>query len=149
MRLLIQRVSKASVTVDGVVVGSIGHGLLVFQGIAADDTSATCDELAAKLTKLRIFEDDAGKMNLDVIQTGGSVLIVSQFTLYGDTRKGNRPNFMAAARPEFAEPLYEHFTNSLRSLLGRDKVAQGKFAAMMDVELVNDGPVTIWIDSNL
>jgi D-tyrosyl-tRNA(Tyr) deacylase len=146
MRLLIQRVSKARVTVAGEVTGEIGQGLLVFLGISATDTPQLTDEVAAKLTKLRIFEDADGKMNLDVQQVGGSVLVVSQFTLYGDTRKGNRPNFMAAARPELAEPLYRHFVGAVAEVLGSERVAEGRFAAMMDVELVNDGPVTIWME---
>ncbi|MBS1902717.1 MAG: D-tyrosyl-tRNA(Tyr) deacylase [Bacteroidetes bacterium] len=147
MRLLVQRVSRATVTVEGQVCGAIGAGLLVFLGIAAEDTRSNVDELTSKLVKLRIFEDEAGKMNLDVQQTGGSILVVSQFTLYADTRKGNRPNFMAAARPEVAEPLYRYFVESLTDILGPNRVAEGRFAAMMDVELVNDGPVTIWMDS--
>lgn len=147
MRLLIQRVSRASVRVDGTVVGSVGAGLVVFQGISGDDTRSTSEEMAAKLTKLRIFEDEASKMNLDITQAGGSVLVVSQFTLYADTRKGNRPSFNTAARPEVAEPLYRHFVDQLTTFLGASSVAEGVFGAMMEVELINDGPVTIWIDS--
>ena len=146
MRLMIQRVSRASVTVAGETVGSIGPGLLVFLGVGTEDNEVICDEFAAKVTRLRIFEDEAGKMNLDVQQTGGSILVVSQFTLYGDTRKGNRPNFTAAAKPELAERLYRRFIRQLGHILGEHRVAEGQFGAMMDVELVNDGPVTIWVD---
>src|SRR5437867_2289535 len=107
MRLLIQRVSKASVTVEGAIVGEISKGLLVFLGIGHDDTEATCTEMAGKIARLRIFEDDEGKMNLDVNQISGNALLISQFTLYGDASKGNRPNFIAAAKPEAAKKLYE------------------------------------------
>lgn len=148
MRLLIQRVSRASVRVESEVIASIGYGLLVLQGICAADTPATCEELAAKLLKLRIFEDEDSKLNLDVQQTGGSILVVSQFTLYADTRKGNRPSFNTAAPALIAEPMYRYFVERLQQTLGASFVAEGRFGAMMEVELVNDGPVTIWIDSD-
>ncbi|HYM20966.1 MAG TPA: D-aminoacyl-tRNA deacylase [Candidatus Kapabacteria bacterium] len=149
MRLLIQRVSQAKVTVAGETTGEIGRGLLVFLGVASDDTEVICDEYAGKITRLRIFEDDDAKMNLDINEVHGSILIVSQFTLYGDTRKGNRPSFTAAAKAEPAERLYRRFIAKLQELLGIDRVREGRFGAMMDVELTNDGPVTIWIDNCL
>lgn len=147
MRLLIQRVSRAKVTVSGEVTGEIGHGLLILLGIGHNDDTFRVKEMAEKVIKLRIFEDEAGKMNLDVTSRGGSVLVVSQFTLYGDARKGNRPSFTDAARPRIAKELYESFITELIEKLGSDRVAQGRFGAMMDVELVNEGPVTIWLDS--
>ncbi len=147
MRLLIQRVSRAKVTVEGNITGEIGKGLLVFLGVGEDDTEAICSEMAGKAARLRIFEDENGKMNLDIDQASGSILIVSQFTLFADTRKGNRPNFTSAAKPEKAKKLYEKFIADLKELLGKNRVAVGVFGAMMDVELINDGPVTIWVDS--
>jgi D-tyrosyl-tRNA(Tyr) deacylase len=138
-------VSEASVTVDGEVVGEIGRGLLVLLGIAQDDGSRQVDWLARKIAGLRIFEDDAGKMNLAVGEIGGQVLVVSQFTLYGDARKGRRPSFIEAARPELAEPLVEQFAAQVASqgLV----VARGRFGASMQVALINDGPVTLWLDT--
>src|SRR5438105_6144541 len=127
MRLLIQRVSKASVTVEGATVGEIRKGLLVFLGIGQDDTEAICKEMAEKTARLRIFEDENGKMNLDIDQISGSALVISQFTLYGDASKGNRPNFTAAAKPEAAKKLYECFLRELRALLGEPRVAEGVF----------------------
>ena len=147
MRLLIQRVSRAKVTVSGEIIGEIGHGLLIFVGIGHNDDIARVKEMTEKLIKLRIFEDEAGKMNLDVTSRGGSVLVVSQFTLYGDARKGNRPSFIDAARPEQAKELYDRFVSELREKMGTEPVAEGRFGAMMEVELVNDGPVTIWLES--
>jgi D-tyrosyl-tRNA(Tyr) deacylase len=147
MRLLIQRVSQAKVTVDQNIAGEIGVGLLIFLGVGEEDTEATCKELAGKAVRLRIFEDENQKMNCDIDQVSGSILVVSQFTLYADTRKGNRPNFTGAARPERAKELYNCFTNELKALLGKNRVAEGVFGAMMDVQLINDGPVTIWIDN--
>ena len=147
MRLLIQRVSKAKVTVGGNISGEIGKGLLVFLGIGEEDTDAICAEMAGKTSRLRIFEDENGKMNLDVDQVSGSVLVISQFTLFADTRKGNRPNFTSAAKPEKAIKLYEKFISDLKQLLGENRVSEGVFGAMMEVELINDGPVTIWVDS--
>jgi D-tyrosyl-tRNA(Tyr) deacylase len=145
MRAVIQRVSRARVTVEGSTVGEIGRGLLVLLGVSAEDDEAAADYLVEKTAGLRIFEDAAGKMNLSVKEIGGSVLVVSQFTLYGDVRRGKRPSFDAAARPEKANQLYEYFVGKLRAEGLRCET--GKFQAMMDVELVNDGPVTIMLDS--
>src|SRR5215831_16238440 len=145
MRAVVQRVSRCRVTVDGKVVGEIGAGLLVLLGVGKDDTEAAADYLAEKIIGLRIFEDDAGKMNVSVLDKGGEVLAVSQFTLYGDVRRGKRPSFDAAARPEDARRLYEHFVQKVRAAGLRCET--GEFQAMMDVELVNDGPVTIILDS--
>ena len=146
MRMLLQRVSRASVTVAGSVRGAIGPGLLVLIGIEAEDTLADSEWLAGKLVAMRIFSDEDGKMNRDVRETGGDILVVSQFTLHASTKKGNRPSFIRAARPEQAIPLYEDFKARVGSLLGKP-VAAGVFGADMQVELVNDGPVTIWLDS--
>jgi D-tyrosyl-tRNA(Tyr) deacylase len=147
MRALVQRVLRARVVVAGEVVGEIERGLLVFLGIAAADGEAELQWMAQKCAQLRIFGDDEGKMNRSVIEAGGGILAVSQFTLYGDARKGNRPSFIEAARPEIAEPLYQRFLVLLEEqLAGRGKVAAGRFAADMKVELVNDGPVTIWLE---
>jgi D-tyrosyl-tRNA(Tyr) deacylase len=145
MRTVVQRVSRASVTVDGEVVGSIGRGLLVLLGVGGADTEAAAEYLADKTLGLRIFEDAAGKMNLSVQEIGGSILVVSQFTLYGDVRKGKRPSFDAAAKPARANELYEYFVARIRA--AGVECATGRFQAMMDVELVNDGPVTILLDS--
>jgi D-tyrosyl-tRNA(Tyr) deacylase len=145
MRIVAQRVASASVAVGGETVGAIGRGLLLLVGVTHDDTEADAKWLADKIAGLRIFEDDAGKMNLSVLDVGGSILSVSQFTLYGDCRKGKRPNFMEAARPEQAEPLYERLNALLREqgLV----VETGRFGAMMAVSLVNDGPVTLILDT--
>jgi D-aminoacyl-tRNA deacylase len=145
MRAVIQRVSRASVTVDGEIVGQIGKGLLVLLGVATGDDEAAAEYLADKVAGLRIFEDADGKMNLACADVGGAVLIVSQFTLYGDVRKGKRPSFDRAARPEEANRLYEYFVSRIRA--NGLKCGTGTFQAMMDVELVNDGPVTILLDS--
>jgi D-tyrosyl-tRNA(Tyr) deacylase len=145
MRAVIQRVSRASVSVDGEIVGAIESGLLVLLGIARDDTAQDIAYLAEKIATLRICEDAAGRMNLSVAETGGGVLVVSQFTLYGDARRGRRPSWSEAAPPETAAPLYEQFLAALRPQVAR--VAAGTFRAMMQVELVNDGPVTILLDS--
>lgn len=139
MRAVVQRVASASVTVDGEVAGAIGRGLLVLLGVHEDDDEAVADRLADKLLALRIFEDQAGKMNLSAADAGGRILCVSNFTVYGDTRRGNRPSFTAAARPERAEELYER----VRERLGAEG---GVFGAHMHVELVNDGPVTLVIE---
>lgn len=146
MRCVVQRVSSATVSVDGKVTGAIGQGLLIFLGIHTSDTSAQVDWMTQKVAKLRIFHDDEGKMNHSVMDVAGGLLVISQFTLYGDARKGNRPSFIEAARPEVAIPLYEQFLQDLASVSGRE-VQAGIFAAHMDVQLVNDGPVTIIIDS--
>lgn len=146
MRLLIQRVKHASVTIGGDVRSRIGQGLLVLVGIGAEDGGEDIEYLAAKLVKLRIFDDPDGVMNLDVVQTDGEVLVVSQFTLQASTRKGNRPSYIKAAPEAVSRPLYERFTTRVAELLGRE-VATGEFGADMQVALVNDGPVTIWIDS--
>jgi D-aminoacyl-tRNA deacylase len=145
MRAVVQRVSRASVKVDGKLVGEIAAGLLVLLGVAEDDTEADAGYLAEKVSGLRIFEDEAGKMNLGVTEIGGSMLVVSQFTLFGDVRRGKRPSFDAAARPEQAKTLYEYFVERTRALGVRCET--GRFQEMMDVELVNSGPVTILLDS--
>jgi D-tyrosyl-tRNA(Tyr) deacylase len=146
MRSIIQRVSSARVTVAGETTGEIGPGLLVLLGIGQTDTEADAQWLAEKICALRIFEDADGKMNLSVIDCGGGILVVSQFTLFASTRKGTRPSFNDAAKPELAIPLYEAFNRFATAALGRP-VATGRFAAMMDVALVNAGPVTLVIDS--
>lgn len=146
MRAVIQRVTSAAVTVGGETTGRIDGGLLVLLGVAEGDTPADGEWLADKLTSLRIFEDDEGRMNRSVRDTGGGVLVVSQFTLLASTRKGHRPSFHEAARPEAAIPLYEAFNLRVSAALGRP-VATGRFGAMMAVSLVNDGPVTLVIDS--
>lgn len=147
MKLVIQRVRHASVTVDGTLVSSIGSGMLVLVGVATGDTEAEADFLAAKTASLRIFDDEAGVMNLALNATGGDVLAVSQFTLLASTRRGNRPSYIAAARPETARPLYERYCAQLESILHR-AVGRGIFGADMQVELLNDGPVTIVIDTD-
>lgn len=145
MRAVVQRVSRASVTVGEQVVGEIGPGLLVLIGVSRKDTRADADFLAEKIAGLRIFEDGDGKMNRNVIEVGGAVLAVSQFTLYGDVRRGKRPSFDEAARPENARELYESFVAQIRQRNLRCEV--GQFQAMMSVSLVNEGPVTILLDS--
>jgi D-tyrosyl-tRNA(Tyr) deacylase len=148
MKALVQRVSEASVDIHGERVAEIGQGLLVLLGITHTDTPAEVEKLAAKIPSLRIFEDEQGLMNKSVLEIGGSVIVVSQFTLYADTRKGNRPSFIEAARPEQAEPLYEQLVGKLRTLMGHDRVQTGRFGAEMKVRLLNDGPVTIEIELN-
>jgi D-aminoacyl-tRNA deacylase len=145
MRAVVQRVTRARVTVDERVVGEIEHGLVVLLGVAHDDTKADADYLAPKIASLRIFDDSEGKMNLSLKDVGGGLLVVSQFTLYGDVRRGLRPSWSEAAPPELAEPLYEYFVESSRKLIAR--VATGSFRKTMQVELINDGPVTILLDS--
>jgi D-aminoacyl-tRNA deacylase len=145
MRACIQRVSQARVTVAGEVTGEIGRGLLVLLGVAADDTADDARQLAAKLTELRVFEDDAGKMNRSLLDIGGAMLVVSQFTLLGDCRKGRRPSFTDAAPPELAESLYETFVAAVRA--AGIATATGRFRCHMDVSLVNDGPVTLLVDT--
>lgn len=146
MRLVIQRVSEASVTVDGTVTGSIGTGLMILCGIEHDDTGEDITWLVPKVTQMRIFSDPDGKMNLSVKDIAGGLLVVSQFTLQASTKKGNRPSFIRAARPEQAIPLYEQFIRALETDTGRP-VERGIFGADMKVALINDGPVTIVIDS--
>jgi len=146
MRAVVQRVSRARVTVEGSVTGEIAAGLVILLGIGRDDTSAVAVGVAEKVANLRIFEDDQGKMNRSLLDAGGSALVVSQFTLYGDARGQRRPSFIAAAPPEQAKKLYEEFSEALRRL--GVNVATGVFQAMMSVELVNEGPVTILLDSD-
>ena len=146
MRAVVQRVKESKVEVDGKRVGAIGPGLLIFLGVGEDDSEKDCDYLANKIAHLRIFPDREDLMNLSLIDTGGSALVVSQFTLWGDCRKGRRPSFVRAARPEKAEELYERFIGLLKEK-GID-VATGRFQAMMDVSLINDGPVTLMLDSS-
>lgn len=144
MRVVLQRVRQARVVVASEVVGEIGRGLLVLLGVAPTDTAEQARWLAEKIVGLRVFEDDAGKMNRDVIEVGGGVLVVSQFTLYGECAKGRRPSFIGAAAPDLAVPLYEAFVNAVRAQGA--PTATGRFGAMMQVDLVNDGPVTLILD---
>jgi D-tyrosyl-tRNA(Tyr) deacylase len=146
MRAVVQRVASARVTVEGAITGEIGPGLLVLLGVGRDDTSEDATWLAGKVAALRIFEDETGRMNRAVTETGGGILVVSQFTLFASTRKGTRPSFNDAAPPDHAIPLYEEFNRLVAGALGRP-VQTGRFGARMDVALVNDGPVTILIDS--
>ncbi len=148
MKLIVQRVSEASVTVDGICTGSISAGFLVLVGCRHDDARKDVEFLAAKLASLRIFQDEAGKMNLSILQTGGRVLLVSQFTLYADTRKGNRPGFELAGDPAKAKALFNDFIDEMRRVLGADQVATGIFGAEMKVALINEGPVTIELCSD-
>lgn len=145
MKACVQRVSSAGVTVDGQVIGQIGRGMLVLLGVAAEDDEADARELAEKLVHLRIFEDDDGKMNRSLVETGGAMLVVSQFTLLGDCRKGRRPSFIGAAPPELGERLYELFVSEAAAR--GVPVATGRFRANMQVALVNDGPVTLLLDT--
>jgi D-tyrosyl-tRNA(Tyr) deacylase len=145
VKIVLQRVKNASVSVDGEIVSEIGAGLLLLVGVADGDTEEQADWLAEKVAGLRIFNDENGKMNLGVLETGGEVLAVSQFTLLGDVRRGKRPSFIKAARPEEAEPLFDYFCERLRDA-GVSSVLTGRFGAMMDVSLVNDGPVTIFLE---
>jgi D-tyrosyl-tRNA(Tyr) deacylase len=146
MRAVVQRVSRARVTVEGRVTGEIGAGLMILLGVGKEDTSAVAAAMAEKLANLRIFEDAAGKMNLSLLETKGSALVVSQFTLYGDARGQRRPSFISAAPPDLAKKLYEQFCETLKRL--GIIVGTGIFQAMMSVELVNEGPVTILVDSD-
>jgi len=145
VRALLQRTSGARVRVGGEVVGEIGHGLVILLGVGPDDDEAVTDALARRATELRIFDDAEGRTNLSLVDVGGEALVVSQFTLYADTRRGRRPGFTGAAAPELAERLYLRFAETLRSLGIR--VATGRFGVVMAVELVNDGPFTIWLDT--
>jgi len=146
MRALIQRVSEATVTIKGEITARIGPGLLILLGIEESDSDEDVAWLSAKVARLRIFPDEAGKMNAGLAETGGRCLVVSQFTLHASTKKGNRPSFIRAARPEHAIPLYEAFLQSMKTELGQT-VECGTFGADMQVALINDGPVTIWMDS--
>lgn len=148
MRTVIQRVKKASVAINGMIRADIGEGLLILLGIEESDKDEDVDWLCGKIARLRIFNDDAGVMNLSVQQIEGEVIVVSQFTLHATTRKGNRPSYIRAARPEIAIPLYEKFIHTLSALLNKP-VQTGEFGAMMEVSLINDGPVTIIIDSKI
>ena len=143
MKAWVQRVTEASVTIDGEKVAEIGQGYLVLLGVTHGDTEAAADKIAAKIVKLRIFEDENGKTNKSIEDMRGSVIVVSQFTLYADTEHGNRPGFSNAARPELANPLYEHVVARLRTALGADRVGTGRFGADMKVRLLNDGPFSV------
>ncbi|HET7702766.1 MAG TPA: D-aminoacyl-tRNA deacylase [Candidatus Limnocylindrales bacterium] len=145
MRVLLQRTTGARVRVDGTVVGEIGAGLVALVGVGPADDDETADAIARRVTELRIFDDPDGRTNLSLVDVGGAVLVVSQFTLYADTRRGRRPGFTGAAPPEQAERLYVRFAAALRAL--GVTVATGRFGAVMEVELVNDGPFTIWLDT--
>lgn len=145
MKALLQRVDEASVSIGGERVGAIGPGLMVLFGVTHGDTEAMAVKLAERTVKLRIFEDGEGKTNRSVVDTGGSILVVSQFTLYADTAHGNRPGFSAAARPDVAEPLYQCYVRRLRELIGEERVATGRFGAEMSVALVNHGPFTVML----
>ena len=146
MRIVVQRCSRAEVRTSGQVVGRIGKGFMLLVGITDGDTRAEADLLAKKVAQMRVFEDAEGKMNLALKDVGGAILSISQFTLYADCKKGNRPSFIRAARPEVAEPLYDYFNNVLRTEYGL-QVETGRFGADMKVDFVNDGPVTILLDS--
>lgn len=146
MRAVIQRVRKASVTINNIVKSEIGPGLLVFVGIEDADDITDTEWLGGKIVQLRIFNDINDVMNLSVVETGGNIMVISQFTLHAKTKKGNRPSYIRAAKPEIAIPLYENFIDRISMLSGK-KIATGEFGAMMDIELINDGPVTIIIDT--
>lgn len=148
MRALIQRVRRAGVTVDGQVVGSCGHGLLVLLGVGQHDDEAVADKLWRKMRDLRIFDDEAGKTNLSLLDVGGEALVVSQFTLYANCKRGRRPSFTEAGEPDRANELYEYVCGLAEQDLGKEHVGRGVFGAMMDVELVNDGPFTVWLDTH-
>jgi len=146
VRALLQRTTGARVRVGGSVVGEVGHGLVVLLGVGPADDEAVAESLARRVTELRIFDDDAGRTNLSLVDVGGAALVVSQFTLYADTRRGRRPGFTGAAAPELANRLYLRFAAALREL--GVEVATGRFGEVMEVELVNDGPFTIWLDTD-
>lgn len=147
MRICLQRVTAGCVTVDSQIVGQIAHGLVILAGIGHDDTPAVIDKMANKVANLRIFNDEQGKFNRSLLDVGGGALVVSQFTLYADAKKGRRPNYIQAAKPEIASPLCDHFADELAGL-GIDPVQKGIFGADMKVQIANDGPVTIWLDSD-
>ncbi|MEP7219947.1 MAG: D-aminoacyl-tRNA deacylase [Bacteroidota bacterium] len=149
MKAVVQRAGNASVTVGGEVVGAIDRGMVVLLGVARDDDPAHAAMLARKIAGLRLFPDAGDVPNLSLLDTGFSALVVSQFTLLGDTRKGNRPSYINAAPPELAEPLYERFVAELRGLIGADRVATGRFRVMMDVAFVNEGPFTLLLESKI
>ena len=147
MRVVVQRCSRAEVRIDGLVVGKIGQGFMLLVGITETDTQAEANLLAKKIAQLRVFEDTEGKMNLAIHDVGGAILSISQFTLYADCRKGNRPSFIRAARPEQASPLYDYFNETLRTTYNL-QVETGRFGADMKVDFINDGPVTILLDTD-
>lgn len=146
MRALIQRTQRASVTISEKLHSSIGKGLLILLGIEEADTQEDIDYLVGKISRLRIFDDENGVMNLDITQVGGEAMVVSQFTLHASTKKGNRPSYIRSAPGSISKPMYEKFVETLRTILAKE-IATGEFGADMKVELINDGPVTIWIDS--
>jgi len=148
MRVVLQRVKEASVSVSGNIISKIGHGFLILLGIEMEDSEEDISWLCAKIAKLRVFADENDSMNKSILDTGGAIIVVSQFTLHASTKKGNRPSFIKAARPEVAIPLYEAFVSNMETAIDK-KVQTGSFGAMMDVSLVNDGPVTIVIDSKI
>jgi len=148
MRILIQRVKKASVTIEKEISGAIEQGLLIFVGIEDADTEEDVKWLSSKIVNIRLFNDENGVMNKSILDTSGSILLVSQFTLHASTKKGNRPSYIKASKPEHAVPLYENMIQTLAQLLGKH-IQTGRFGADMQVELINDGPVTIWIDSKI
>jgi len=147
MRALIQRVKRGAVSIDNQVHSSIGTGIVILLGVKEGDKESDAEYLAQRCANLRIFEDSDEKMNFSLLDISGSALVVSQFTLYGDTRKGNRPSYTEAAKPEAAEKLYEKFCSCLKALIGDSKVSTGVFRAMMVVEIINDGPVTVMVES--
>jgi len=147
MRALVQRVKQCSITIEGKPYSSIEKGMLIFLGIKNGDTKSDAEYLAQRCSLLRIFEDESGKMNISVNDVQGEAMVVSQFTLYGDTRSGNRPSYTDAAPPQIAEALYHEFITCLKKILGEHRVAEGVFRAMMHVELINDGPVTLMLES--
>ena len=147
MRVVVQRCSRAEVRIDGIAVGKIGQGFMLLVGITETDTQAEANLLAKKIAQLRVFEDTEGKMNLAIHDVGGAILSISQFTLYADCRKGNRPSFIRAARPEQASPLYDYFNETLRTTYNL-QVETGRFGADMKVDFINDGPVTILLDTD-
>lgn len=147
MRVVIQRVSSAKVAANGALISEIGSGLLVYLGVAHGDQQDDVTWVAGKVCRMRLFPDSEGKMNLNVKEVGGEILVVSQFTLYASTKKGNRPSFIAAAEPEVAVPLYGRFIQEVEHAVGKQRVVSGIFGAHMKIDSVNDGPVTIWVDS--
>jgi D-aminoacyl-tRNA deacylase len=147
MRAFVQRVSEGSVTIDGRVHARIGHGCVILLGVKKGDTAADAQALAGRCSRLRMFDDQDGKMNLSLQDTGGEALVVSQFTLYADTRKGNRPGFSDAAAPAEAESVYEEFVRSLQAAIGNERVRTGVFRVMMEVQIMNNGPVTLLLES--